>query len=378
MDERRTGEAPAAGGDRQDPAAPVAAAPAHVKLEAWVYGSALALMVGWVLYLGKGVFAPVVLAMLVVYVIVGVTRLLSRIPVVGAALPLQLRYALAAVASVGAVAVIALIAIDNIDRVASRAPAYQASLLATIQRLAARVGLESEPTWATLRQLFLEQVSVQSLIGSTMAVAGSILGATIVVILYVAFLLVERNAFDAKIDRLSPDPRNAALIRQIVTDVNARVGSYLALKAMLGLLQAALSWAVMAWLGLELATFWAMLIVLLNFIPYIGSFLSVFLPILMAIVQFGDAGTILALALALVVVQFVIGNFLDPYLLGNSLNLSPVAILVSLTVWTGLWGLAGAFLAVPVTAVLAIVFSEFAATRPIAILLSRKGTLSGE
>jgi len=355
-----------------------ALSPSHLKLEAWVYGSVLALIVGWLLYIGKGVFAPIVLAMLVVFVIVGLTRQLARIPVVGVALPLQLRYALAVVVSVGALALIALIAIDNIDRVAARAPAYQASLLGTIQSLAARVGFESEPTWATLRQLVRDQVSIQALVGSTVAAAASILGVAIVVLLYVTFLLIERRAFSAKVESLSSDPRNAALIRQIVADVNARVGSYLALKTLLGMLQAVASWAVMAWFGLEFATFWAMLVVLLNYIPYIGSFLSIFFPVAMAIVQFGDLNTVLTLAIALVVVQFAIGNFLDPYLLGNSLNLSPVAILLSLSVWSGLWGLAGAFLAVPITAVMAIVFSEFAATRPIAVLLSSKGTLSGD
>lgn len=79
--------------------------------------------------------------------------------------------------------------------------------------------------------------------------------------------------------------------------------------------------------------------------------------------------------LPLTVVQFLIGNFLDPCVMGNSLNLSPFAILVSLTVWSGLWGIPGAFLAVPITAIMAIVFSEFAGTRPIAVLLSRNGQL---
>jgi predicted PurR-regulated permease PerM len=378
VSERPSDGAGAPGVAGRDPAAVGALAPSHLKLEAWVYGSVLALIVGWLLYIGKGVFAPIVLAMLVVFVIVGLTRQLARIPLVGAVLPLQLRYALAVIVSVGALTLIAYIAIDNIDRVAARAPAYQASLLGTIQGLAARIGFESEPTWATLRQLVRDQISIQALVGSTVAAAASILGVAIVVLLYVTFLLVERRAFSAKVDRLSSDPRNAALIRQIVADVNARVGSYLALKTLLGILQAFVSWLVMAWFGLELATFWAMLIVLLNYIPYIGSFLSVFFPVAMAIVQFGDPDTIVTLAIALVVVQFAIGNFLDPYLLGNSLNLSPAAILVSLSVWSGLWGLPGAFLAVPITAVMAIVFSEFAATRPIAVLLSQRGTLSGE
>jgi AI-2 transport protein TqsA len=97
--------------------------------------------------------------------------------------------------------------------------------------------------------------------------------------------------------------------------------------------------------------------------------------VLMAIVQFGDLGTILTLLVALSAVQFVIGNFLDPYVMGNSLNLSPFAILISLAVWSELWGIPGAFLAVPITAIITIVFSEFPGTRPVAVLLSKSGKL---
>jgi len=93
----------------------------------------------------------------------------------------------------------------------------------------------------------------------------------------------------------------------------------------------------------------------------------------MAIVQFDTSGQVLAVLLPLSVIQFVIGNILDPFVMSSSLNLSPFAILVSLSVWTGLWGIPGAFLAVPITAILTIVLSEFPGSRPIAVLLSRKG-----
>ncbi len=355
-----------------------AATPPHVRLQAFFHGSLLALVVGWVLYVGKGVIVPVVLATLVVFVIVGVTRQLARIPVAGPLLPLKLRYALAALLTAGAGALVVLVALANLDAVVARAPQYQATLLASIQKLAARFGMEDEPTWGTLRQIFLEQVSLQALVGSSVAVAASIVGGVIVVLLYVTFILIEQRAFAAKVDRVFPDPESVARVRQIVQSVNARVGSYLALKTFLGFLQGVPSFAVMWLYGLEFAAFWAMLIVLFNYVPYIGSFLAVFLPVAMAVVQFGDFGTVATLLAALLVIQFVIGNFLDPYLLGNSLNLSPFVILVSLTVWSGLWGIAGAFLAVPVTAVFAIAFSEFAATRPIAVLLSRNGRLSSD
>jgi predicted PurR-regulated permease PerM len=120
------------------------------------------------------------------------------------------------------------------------------------------------------------------------------------------------------------------------------------------------------------------IIALLNYVPYIGSFLGVLLPVALSLVQFDDMGTVLTLLALLTAAQFMIGSFLDPYLMGNSLNLSPFVILTSLAVWAGLWGIAGAFLAVPITAVLMIVFSEFEGTRPVAVLLSRNGRLDND
>jgi predicted PurR-regulated permease PerM len=73
--------------------------------------------------------------------------------------------------------------------------------------------------------------------------------------------------------------------------------------------------------------------------------------------QFGDLGTVLALLVALSLCQVVIGFFLNPWLMGSSLNLSPFVILVSITVWGALRGIPGAFLAVPVTACMAMVIA---------------------
>jgi len=166
-----------------------------------------------------------------------------------------------------------------------------------------------------------------------------------------------------------------ARIRQVIVAINQRIGAYLALKTLLSLLLAVSSYVVMRLFGLEFAALWAVLIFFLNFIPYVGSVLGVVFPVLMTVVQFQDAGTVLTMLLVLTALQFGIGNFLDPYLMGNSLNLSPFAILVSLAVWSELWGVPGAFLAVPITAILTIVFSQFPGTRPIAVLLSSNGRL---
>jgi predicted PurR-regulated permease PerM len=253
------------------------------------------------------------------------------------------------------------------------APHFQQSLLASIQRVAVRFGFETEPTWETLRRELLARVDLQQFLGSLLASVGSIAVTFVVVLLYAVFLLAERSTFEAKLANLSDDPVRVARIREMIGAINRRIGSYLALKTLLSVLLAVASYVVMRVYGLEFAGLWAVLIALLNFVPYVGSVLGVVLPVLMAIVQFADTSVVLTMLLALTALQAGIGNFLDPYVMGNSLNLSPFAILVSLAVWSELWGVPGAFLAVPIAAILTIVFSEFDGTRPIAVLLSRTG-----
>ena len=339
----------------------------------FVHGVFLALIIGWVLHIGQDIFIPIIFSVLVGFVIIGMTRMLAKVPVLGPRLSIQVRYIVAAlIMAVGLVSVVWLL-FANVGRAVALAPQYQDSLLNSIQNLAVTLGLESEPSWKSVRQQFLAQVSIQRLVGGTLGSVLSIVATLIVVFLYVAFLLVEQRSFAAKIKNISDDPGQVAFIRQMITNVNGKIGTYLALKTLLSVVLGILSWAIMAFFGMEFAVFWGVLIALLNYVPYIGSFLSVFLPAVFAILQFGNLNSVLAVMVPLSIVQFANGNFLDPYLMGNSLNLSPFVILVSLTVWSALWGIPGAFLAVPMTAVMVMIFAEFPGTRPFAVLLSRKG-----
>lgn len=338
-----------------------------------VNGAILALIIGWVLYIGKTVFIPIAFGAVMVYVVVGLAHALGKFPYLGRLVPIGARYTFSVLVIAFALLVAIHLVMANRDEAIALAPQYQQSLLAAIQKLAVFFRIETEPTWAMLRRELLQQVNVQQLVGSVLASASSLIVGFIVVLLYAGFLLLELGTFSAKVANMSADPRAAARILEVVTDINRRVGSYLALKTLLSLFLGAVSWAIMAFVGLEFAGLLAVLITLLNFIPYVGSFLGVVLPFVMVIVQFDDPNTILWVLVALTMAQFLIGNFLDPYVMSSSLNLSPFAILVSLAVWSELWGIPGAFLAVPITAIMTIVLSGFQGTRPVAILLSRDG-----
>lgn len=340
-----------------------------------VYATGLTLGIGWLLYVGKGIFVPIVLSVLVVYVIDGLARLLARFPLLGVHLPGYVRYTLSIALIVVILTYVARMLIASLGNVIALAPHYEASLLNVIQVIAERLGVETALTWTTLRRDLLAQISLQRVIGGTFVSVSAIAGSLVVVFLYGAFLLLEKRALAAKLDGLSSDPNSVARLRRIVADVNGKIGAYLALKTLVSVAQGLVAWTVMAVFDVQFAAFWAVLIGLLNYVPYLGTVLSILFPVAFAAMQFGDLGTVLTLLAALSVGQFVIGFFLDPWLMGSSLNLSPFVILVSVTAWAALWGIPGAFLAVPVTACMAMVFAEFPATRPIAVLLSRNGRL---
>jgi AI-2 transport protein TqsA len=206
----------------------------------------------------------------------------------------------------------------------------------------------------------------------------SIVAIFTLVLIYAGFLLAEQGSFAEKLGRLSNDPAQVARLQFIIADINARIGTYLALKTFINIVLGLISYLIMTVLGIEFAGFWAALIALFNYIPYLGSFLGVAFPVALSILQFGDVTTTLIVIAALAGAQMFVGNFLEPYLMGTSLNLSPFVILVSLMVWSSIWGVAGALLSVPITAILVIIFSEFEGTRPIAVLLSRDGRVNGE
>lgn len=346
------------------------------RLQASVCVVVLLLIVGWVLYIGRTVFVPIVLGVIAVYVIVGFTRLLERIPFVGARLPTQLRYALSVFVIAAAIFLAVDMVVANYDGLVALAPRYQESILALIQKIAVLLHLETEPTWDSLRRDMLAQFNVQALVTSMLTSLSSVIVNIFVVVLYASFLLVEQSTFNEKLANMAANSSNAARIKSVVTDINRRIGAYLALKTLLGVLLGGICWVAMRSVGLEFAGLWAVLIALLNYVPYIGSVLGIIFPTLMSVLQFGQVNEVLIVLVSLTVIHFVIGNILDPYLMGNSLNLSPFAILASMAIWSAIWGVPGAFLAVPITVSVTIIFSEFEMTRPVAILLSKNGRLT--
>lgn len=331
----------------------------------------LSTLIGWILYIGRPVLVPLAFGVIATYVIFGIANLLQRIPYIGAKLPVGIRSSIAVALLVLTIYVSIILLISDRDRLIALAPKYQATLLALVGKIAAVLQAQTEPTWESIRRDMLAKLNIQGIVTATLSSLSGMIVTIFVVALYTAFLLAEHARFRRKLARIA---NNAAAMHivSVVNKINAKIGMYLALKALLGASIGLLSWVCMLFVGLELAELWAVLIAVLNFVPYIGSVISVGFPTLIAGLQFGQWSEVLLIFATLSVLNFVVGSLVDPYLMGESLNLSPLVILVSMAVWSSIWGVAGAFLAVPITVGLLIGFSSFESTRPFSVLLTHK------
>ncbi|MRX50539.1 AI-2E family transporter [Paracoccus sp. S-4012] len=339
-----------------------------------VYALGFAILLVWVLYIGRPLILPLLTAVIVVYVLVEAAQAVRAFPP-AARLPQWLvTLAVALVLGIG-VAVMLMILADNVARVVAALPRYEDNIVALMTRFAGWLGISGEPGWARLRQITLDSIDMRSLAVTVLNSLRGLGSSIFLILLYSAFILIERRAFADKLGRIIQDPETRASTFAVLARVNERIGRYLAVKTLVNVILGVLSYPVMVALGIEFAAFWAVLIGLMNYVPYIGSVVGVAFPVLLTLAQTGSLWSAGIAMGALTVIQVIVGSAIEPPLMGRAFNLSPLVVLVSVAFWALIWGIPGAILAVPLTASVIIVLGEFTATRPVAILLSAESVL---
>jgi AI-2 transport protein TqsA len=214
-------------------------------------------------------------------------------------------------------------------------------------------------------------------------VVSSLVGDMVLVFIYVAFLVVSAGAFSNQLDQIFKRPEDRGQAQLIGNEIRRTMEQYLWVQTALSIIATSLTYVTLLAVGLDNALFWAFVIFVLNYIPTVGSIIATVLPSLFAIVQplaawpeWMPDDSLLCGAIVFVGVavwQFLIGNFVAPRMQANSLNLSPLVVLLSLAVWGALWGPAGMFLSAPLTVMVMIVLAQIPGARWIAVLLSANG-----
>lgn len=333
---------------------------------------ALAIMTGWILWIGQSILIPVVIGVITVYVLDSASEALTRFGPL-ARLRRRWRRVLVLIVSACLLLVLAAFIASNTAALSKALPDYADRVHVLQLRLLGALGIESEPSWENIGERLLDYIDATEILPavlSTVSAGGSVLVAAI---LYAAFILAELDFLPEKTRLALGTGPKAERTLEIVRQINQRIGDYLAAKTLINIVLGLVSWVLLLLLGIEHAVFWAILIGLLNYIPYVGSILAVFFPVTMSLVQNTSIVQALIALVVLAIPQIVIGYYVEPRFLGRSVNLSPVTVLVALAVWSALWGLMGAILAVPLTAMIAIILAEIPPARFIAVLMSDKG-----
>lgn len=332
-------------------------------------GLILVSLIGYLLIAGRSLLIPLVIAIFIWHLLNTIHNAVQRTPFIGTRMPNWLSMVLALFVVALLVKILIDIITNNVNDVIEASSRYQENLTNILNNMDKRFHVKTLANIDTLTQ----NLSVQRVLINIYGMFTTITGSAVLIALYVVFLFVEQHFFRQKLDALVPQTGHRQLVNNIITHIVRDTQTYLGLKTLLSIVTAMSSWVIMKSVGLDFAEFWALLIFFLNFIPNIGAILATAFPMLLALIQFQSWVPFIVITTGIVVIQFIVGNLIEPRFLGKSLNLSALVILIALALWGAIWGVLGMFLSVPITVMMMIIFAHFDATRPIAIMLSQDG-----
>jgi AI-2 transport protein TqsA len=325
------------------------------------------ILTAWALKASAVVTMPLAFAFFVAILVHPIERTLA------ARLPRRLEWlgvVCAMLAVVGTlVLALSLIALA-LEPVVARAPQYADQLQAqwdSLRSWARDQGL-AIPEASDLRSR-LASGGLQGVL-SGLSSAGGVLAFLALVFFFTLLMLIEASSWRRKTE-VALQRRQTAAVLGTMPLVAQKVRWFMLVRTAVGIVSGVLA-AVWLWLlGVDFAVFWGVLFFLLNYLPNIGSIIAGIPPTVLAFVQLGFGWGLLA-AGGLILLEQVMGNFLDPRLQARTLNISSLMVLLSVLFWGWIWGVPGALIAVPLTVTLILVCANTDALRPVAVLLSEE------
>jgi predicted PurR-regulated permease PerM len=356
------------------------------------------------LYFGREVLLPMALAVLLSFVLAPPVKLLQRLY-----LPRFAAVAIVVLLACGVISGLGTLMFAQVSQLAGDLPRYQSNLAEKVQALrgattasgtleqASQVlqNLQKEldrpknakptsPTTADASALPDRPIPVevrQPDPGALQTLATLIaplihpLATTGIIIIFVVFILLQQQDLRNRLIRIagSHDLQRTTLA---MDDAGKRLSRLflmqLALNAAFGLIIGIGLWAI----GVPSAPLWGLLAMVLRFVPYIGAIVAAILPLIVATAVDPGWSMMLMTAALFLIVEPLIGHVVEPMVYGHSSGLSPVAVVVSATFWTWLWGPIGLILATPLTMCLVVLGRHVERLKFLEVLLGDRPALS--
>lgn len=320
---------------------------------------------------GKSLLIPFIFALLLWFVVRKIRNGLDRIEFVSKYFPRWIKSLIPSIVLVSILAFISKVLMTNINDLAKSHLLYEGNIEQIIQQFNERFEID-------LMDYLKSQtgnLDFGTVLQNVFQSLSDILSNTFIIIIYALFIFLEEANFQKKLKAIFKDQSQYEKINDVLEKIESSVSSYIGLKTLVSFITGLGSYIALLFIGIDVPVFWAFLIFLLNYIPTIGSLVGTVFPAIFCLLQFGDVSNCLLVLGIVGSIQLVVGNLLEPRLMGNTLNISSFVAIFALSFWGALWGITGMLLSIPITVIMVIVFSHFTSTRAVAVLLSEKGNV---
>ena len=277
-------------------------------------------------------------------------------------LPRILAVVATVLADIAILSAVGFLVVRSVDEFTGQLPGYQANLEQATSSVVQWISERGGPIEAAD---FLDAERVVGLVGGAVTRVAAVLQNALLVILITVFILFEATSLPTKL-RLAFGEGGDRFDRWTRTAQD--VQHYLGIKTVVGAVKGVLTGFLVAFFDIDFPVFWALSAFVLHYIPSIGSIVAAIPPVLIALVQFGP-GSAAGVALGYLAIDTVLGNMLEPTLMGRRFGLSVLVVFMSLLFWGWVWGPVGMLLSVPLTIIVKIILANTEDLRWLAILL---------
>ncbi|MFQ3578675.1 MAG: AI-2E family transporter [Bacteroidales bacterium] len=343
-----------------------------MKISSFFFALFSLIAVIYILEIGQGLILPFFIALLLWVHIKVLSSYISKIPLIKRNLhPVILNFFSLIIISYFLYVIIRFLAL-NISELIDKIPDYENNITILLENIKKQYNIDLTGKIKN----YVNDFNIANFFTLIFNSLYSLFSDVFIIFLYTIFLILEDAVFIKKLRAIFEDTEKYERTRAMIDQLSRAIYNYFSLKTLVCLTSGIVNWIILSIIGLEFAFFVAFLVFLLNYIPTIGTLTAVIIPCMFTLLQFNDFTLFFIIFAIIGGFQVFLGNFLEPKIMGHSLNISPLIVIITLLFWGSIWGILGMILSVPITVMLIIIFAQFRQTRSIAILLSEKGTIN--
>jgi len=204
-------------------------------------------------------------------------------------------------------------------------------------------------------------------------ITAHVVGGILTVVFLTYFLLASGSMFRRKIAYLFPSGEQRTHIKRALFEIELQMSRYLLINTTISIGFGLATWGLLAGIGVPNPVLWGVVAGVLNFIPYLGAFVTVVLIAIVSLATSDGTGELLLACGGFLLLDLVKGHFVSPMVLGRRMSLNTVAVLLSLLFWGWVWGIVGVIIAVPLTVMIQVMCSHSERFRGVGIVLGNWG-----